>query len=78
MNQFELNVIRSRLRKIGVDEDFIRRYLRKLELDNEPYATALRKIENWEKQDSSQFVLQVLACGVVAAVAGGALAVLQQ
>ena len=76
MNQFELNKIRSKLRKLGVGEEIARRYLKKLETDNEPYASAARKIEKWKKVDSNQFILQALVCGFIAAVAGGAIALI--
>lgn len=75
MTQFELNKIRSKLRKIDINEDFIECYLQKLQYDNESYITAVRKIERWEKREPGQFVLQALACGLIAAVAGGVLAV---
>lgn len=76
MNRYELNQIRSKLRKLNVDESFIERYTKKLEFDNEPYMTAVRKIQKWEKQDSSQFILQSLVCGFFAALLGGSLAVI--
>lgn len=75
MNRYELNRIRSKLRKLSLSEVFIQRYIEKLEFDNEPYKTAERKIEKWEKQDPSQFILQGLVCGFFAAIVGGSLAV---
>lgn len=75
MNRYELNRIRSKLRKLSLSEVFIQRYIEKLEFDNEPYKTAERKIEKWEKQDPSQFIFQGLVCGFFAAIVGGSLAV---
>ena len=76
MNQYELNQIRSKLRKLGVGEEPARRYLKKLETDNEPFRTAARKIEKWKIVDSNQLILQALVCGFIAAVAGGAIALI--
>ena len=77
MNQYELNQIRSKLRKLGVGEEFARRYLKKLETDNEPFRTAVGKIDRWQKQKPDEFILQGLAWGLIAAIAGGMLAVIQ-
>ena len=77
MNQYELNQIRSKLRKLGVGEEFARRYLKKLETDNEPFLTAVGKIDRWHKQKPDEFILQGLAWGLIAAVAGGMLAFIQ-
>ena len=77
MNQFELNRIRSKLRKLELDEKFIEAYLEKLRRNNEPYVTASKAIDQWEKRSSAQFILQALTCGLIAALAGGYLAVVQ-
>ena len=77
MNQFELNQIRSKLRRLDLDDQFIERYLEKLIRNKEPFVTALKAIDRWEKKDSGQFVLQALACGLIAALAGGWFAVVQ-
>ena len=77
MNQYELNQIRSKLRKLGFGEEFSRRYLKKLETDNEPFRTAVGKIDRWQKQKPDEFILQGLAWGLIAAIAGGILAVIQ-
>ena len=71
MNQFELNQIRSKLRRLDLDDQFIERYLEKLIRNKEPFVTASKAIDRWEKKDSGQFVLQALACGLIAALAGG-------
>ena len=77
MKQFELNQIRSKLRRLDLDEQFIERYIEKLIRNNEPFVTALKAIDRWEKKDSGQFVLQALACGLIAALAGGWFAIVQ-
>ena len=77
MNQFELNRIRSKLRKLELDEKFIEAYLEKLRRNNEPYVTASKAIDRWEKRSSGQFTLQALTCGLIAALAGGWFAVVQ-
>ena len=77
MNQFEFNRIRSKLRKLDLDEAFVEGYLEKLRRNNEPYLTASKAIDRWDKSNSGQFVLQALACGLIAALAGGCLAVFQ-
>ena len=77
MNQFELNQIRSKLRRLDLDDQFIERYLEKLIRNKEPFVTALKAIDRWEKKDSGQFMLQALACGLIAALAGGWFAVVQ-
>ena len=77
MNQFELNCIGSKLRKLDLDEAFIEAYLEKLRRNNEPFITASNLIDRWEKRSSGQFLLQALTCGLIAAMAGGLLAVYQ-
>ena len=77
MNQFEINQIRGKLRKLALDDEFVERYIAKLIRNNEPYATASKVIDRWDKNDSGQFVLQALACGLIAALAGGWLAVVR-
>ena len=77
MNQFEINQIRGKLRKLALDDKFVERHIAKLIRNNEPYATASKVIDRWDKNDSGQFVLQALACGLIAALAGGWLAVVR-
>ena len=77
MNQFELNQIRSKLRRRELDDQFIERYIDKLIRNKEPFAMASKAIDRWEKKDSGQFMLQALACGLIAALAGGWFAVVQ-
>ena len=74
MNQFQVNQISAKLRKLNLDQEFIDLYISKLLRNNEPFATAYKTIDRWEKRDSSQFVLQALACGLIGALAGGWLA----
>ena len=77
MNQFELNQIRSKLRRLELDDQFIKLYIDKLIRNKESFVTASKAIDRWEKKDSGQFVLQALACGLIAALAGGWFAVVQ-
>ena len=77
MNQFEVNQIRSKLRRLDLDDQFIELYIDKLIRNKEPFVTASKAIDRWEKKDSGQFVLQALACGLIAALAGGWFAVVQ-
>ena len=77
MNQFELNQIRSKLRRLDLDDKFIERYIDKLIRNKEPFVTASNAIDRWENKDSGQFVLQALVCGLIAALAGGWFAVVQ-
>ena len=77
MNQFELNQIRSKLRRLELDEQFIEMYIDKLIRNKEPFVTASKAINRWEKKDSGQFLLQALACGLIAALAGGWFAIVQ-
>ena len=77
MNQFEVNQIRAKLHRLALDDEFVDRYIAKLIRNNEPYVTASKAIDRWEKNDSGQFVLQALACGVIAAVVGGWFAFIQ-
>ena len=77
MKQFELNQIRSKLRRLDLDEQFIERYINKLIRNKEPFVTASNAIDRWDKKDSGQFLLQALACGLIAALAGGWFAVVQ-
>ncbi len=65
------------MRKLNLDDEFIDLYVNKLIRNREPYVTASKTIERWEKKDSGQFVLQALACGVIAAVVGGWFAFIQ-
>ena len=77
MNQYDVNRIRSKMRKLNLDDEFIDLYVNKLIRNREPYVMASKTIDRWEKRDSGQFVLQALACGLIAAVVGGWFAVVQ-
>ena len=77
MNQFELNQIRSKLRRLELDDQFIEPYIDKLIRNKEPFVMASKVIDRWEKKDSGQFVLQALVCELIAALAGGWFAVVQ-
>ena len=76
MNQFEINQIKSRLRRLDLSEDFVDRYVCKLQVNCESYAMTCKTIDRWKKEDSRDVVAQVLVCGAIAAVLGGFLATL--
>ena len=65
------------MRKLNLDDEFIDLYVNKLIRNREPYVMASKTIDRWEKRDSGQFVLQALACGLIAAVVGGWFAFVQ-
>ena len=77
INQFELNQIRSKLRRLDLDDQFVELYIDKLTRNKESFLTASKAIDRWDKKDSGQFVLQALSCGLIAALAGGWFAVVQ-
>ena len=76
MTQFEINQIKSRLRRLELSEEFVDRYVQKLQLNCESYRMTCKKIDQWQKQDSREIVAQVLAFGTISAVLGGFLATL--
>ena len=76
MNQFEINQIKSRLRRLDLSEAFVDQYVHKLQVNCESYQMACKTIDQWKKQDSREIVSQVLAFGIIAAVLGGFLATL--
>ena len=76
MNQFEINQIKSRLRRLDLSEDFVDQYVNKLQTNCESYAMACKTIDRWKKEDSRDIVAKVLVCGLIAAVLGGFLATL--
>ena len=76
MTQFELNQIKSRLRRLELSEEFVDQYVHKLQLNCESYQMACKTIDQWKKQDSREIVSQVLVCGIIAAVLGGFIATL--
>ena len=65
------------MRKLNLDDEFIDLYVNKLIRNREPYVTASKTIDRWEKRDSGQFVLQALACGLIAALTGAWFAVVR-
>ena len=65
------------MRRLNLDDEFIDLYVNKLIRNREPYDIASKTIDQWENRDSGQFILQALACGLIAAVVGGWFAVIQ-
>ena len=76
MNQFEINQVKSRLRRLELSEEFVDQYVHKIQENCESYAMTCKTIDRWQKQDSREVVSQVLACGLISAVLGGFLATL--
>ena len=60
MNQFELNQIRSKLRRLDLDDQFIERYLEKLIRNKEPFVTASKAIDRWEKKTQAKLCFKPL------------------
>ena len=71
MTEPERNRLRAKLRRLDFTEAAIASCLRKFESNLDSYDSASRVIDAWERPDSSQTVLQALACGLIAAVLGG-------
>ena len=76
LTEVELNQIRAKLRRLELSDEVIERYLRKCEANIESFASASRSVEQWEKADPEDFILQTLVCGLTAAVLGGWLALM--
>ena len=76
MTQFELNQIKSRLRRLEMSDEFVNQYIHKLQRNCESYQMACKKIDRWHKQDSREFISQVLVFGLATAVLGGFIATL--
>ena len=76
MNQFEINQVKSRLRRLELSEEFVDQYVHKIQVNCESYTMACKTVDRWQKKDSREVVSQVLACGLIAAVLGGFLATL--
>ena len=60
MNQFELNQIRSKLRRLDLDDQFIERYIDKLIRNKEPFVTASKAINRWEKKTQANLCFKPL------------------
>lgn len=71
MNQFEINRIKSKMRQLELSDYFIDRYLQKCNDNLITYESASNEIEQWSKRKPGEFILQALACGCIAAVFGG-------
>ena len=75
MTEIELNRLRAKLRRLAFSEVLIDRTLRRFQRDLETFDSASRIIEGLERENPEQQVLQALACGLIAAVLGGWLAI---
>ena len=76
MNQYEINLIKSKLRRLQMSEVEITLYVEKMQEELLTYKTASKVIDRWEVVQPSELVAQVLVCGVLAAVLGALFAVL--
>ena len=50
MTQFEINQIKSRLRRLELSDDFVDQYVNKLQTNCESYAMACKTIDRWKKK----------------------------
>ena len=76
MTRFEINRIRSKMRQLDLSEYIIDRFLQKCADNLITYESALHEVDQWEKKNPSEFILQALACGAIAAVFGGWIALM--
>ena len=76
MTELERNRIRAKLRRLALPDAEIERYLRNWLANLETYDSVCRTVDQWERRDPEDFILQVLVCGVAAALLGGWLALM--
>ena len=75
MTEIERNRLRARLQRLAFTEEAIDRTLRRFQRDLETFTSASQIIDRLERENPVQTVLQALACGLIAAVLGGWLAI---
>ena len=71
MTQFEINRIRAKMRQLELSENRIDLFLKHCEENLETYDSACRTIDQWQKENPGEMILQALVCGVIAAALGG-------
>jgi len=71
LSQYEINKLKSKLRELGQDEQFIERYIEKVIRNHERFNVVFEKIDNWDKPEPNMFILQCLSVGLTAALLGG-------
>ena len=75
MTEIERNRLSARLRGLEYTEEAIDRTLLRFQRDLETFTSASQIIDRLEREKPEQTVLQALACGLIAAVLGGWLAI---
>ena len=76
MNQYEINLIKSRLRRLRMSEVEISQYVQKMQEELLTYKSASKLIDRWQVVKPSELVAQVLVCGILAAFLGALFAIL--
>ena len=75
MTEIERIRLSARLRRLEYTEEAIDRTLLRFQRDLETFTSASQIIDRLEREKPEQTVLQALACGLIAAVLGGWLAI---
>lgn len=74
MTELETIHLRSKLHRLQLSNQAIQRFLDECDANLETYDSANQIVDAWEPIDSGGFILQALACGLIAALLGGSLA----
>ena len=64
------------MRQLEISESRIDLFLKQCDENLETYDSASRTINQWEKDNPGEMILQALVCGVIAAALGGWLALM--
>jgi len=75
LTEIERIRLSARLRRLEYTEEAIDRTLLRFQRDLETFTSASQIIDRLEREKPEQTVLQALACGLIAAVLGGWLAI---
>lgn len=76
VTQFEINRIRAKMRRLEISESRIDLFIKHCDENLETYDSACRIIDQWQKENPSEMILQALVCGVIAAGLGGWIALM--
>ena len=74
MTELETIRLRSKLHRLHLSDKAIQGFIDECEANLETFDSANRIIDAWEPIDPGGFILQALACGLIAALLGGSLA----
>ena len=74
MTEVETIKLRAKLRRLSWSDEAIDRQLNHWNVELETFESASTIIDGWIPRDPGPFMLQALACGVIAAVLGGSIA----